>query len=932
MRRIFRKKTTIAGIAFLLIGMALALLSASYEPGPTAAGSPHQVHLAFGFHVNLYHSFRQDSNDENGFGQDIRIIRHIIRTLDHYNRQGIPVKGVWDFDNLFSLEEILPTHAPDIIADIKRRVHQNGDEVILMSYNNGLASAMTNAELTAAMSRAITNPNGSGIADIFGKIPRIVRPQEMMTTPGNFRVYNELGIDHVALYYSATPFDAFRMFVRELSPAEAYNPLLYRNRQTGEKTTIIPSYHIGDLVEHVNLKHWVKKLNRMQKEGTINRDMLLFINFDADAEFWYGGDLPWYLDWLPYAGGLSQLVEMVADLDFVSFSTLGEYIAGHPPVGTVQFSQDTADGSFHGYHSWSEKAYTADLWTPIVENRRIANLSERLAELPGKSALPDDLNNLIADGFEIRLRALSTTHFGLATPFLSPQREKVVNELARALTRNTRQIEKRFNGEVLRYLENSSPPAGMMGLGKPINRFLVIDPVGNQGLRQRTITLARRVSHPERLTVSDHCGQSVPVIPYELRSETGPPKTALKFPKTLNDGVYFIYLRPSAPDRPRDIGGSVLASRYLLKNETMAVYFNDTGSIEEVRVDGVRVLGSGSLMPFLRYNGEKITPGQLKVTVLADDNRDGATVRLRGAWRGPAGVTRRHGWIDYRYRVVPGAPYLYIEGVLQYPETDRQDLTSQDKPLLSRRIDRSWQAAGPIELRFAPQASLRQPVTVQKRNFLGYETSYALDYFQHDHRNLTLDSVNNHVTAEYVSVFAGGWGMAMAMDTRVRASFAFCPLRIKHHPDHHALSVSANPFGTYDGKQFYPPTRGNRLGYETTLLTGPQFHSTGPTFNGHRSRFAIMVAFFKNAQIPEEVKADLIGYARPAAVLTTNNLTGIDSIALDRNMTADRPETANRYQTMTDHRKKTDLGHFPTGLKAKIIWSNLTAWLAGAFG
>ena len=151
----------------------------------------HKVYVAFGFHVNLYHSFRNDTNDEYGFGKDIRVIRHIISTLDRYNKQGVPVRGVWDFDNLFSLQERLPRYAPDIIEGIQRRVAGQGDEVILMSYNNGLVSAMTHRELIDAMQWAVSNPWGSGVKDLFARYSPIVRPQEMMTTPGNFSIYKD---------------------------------------------------------------------------------------------------------------------------------------------------------------------------------------------------------------------------------------------------------------------------------------------------------------------------------------------------------------------------------------------------------------------------------------------------------------------------------------------------------------------------------------------------------------------------------------------------------------------------------------------------------------------------------------------------------------------------------------------------------------------
>ena len=143
----------------------------------------HKIHVAFGFHVNCYHSYRGDTNDNLGFGSDIRIIRHIISVLDDFNKNGVPAKATWDTENFFSLEKILPEYAPDIIESMKRRVRENGDENIIMGYNNGALSAMTDKELEASINLARTNPQGSGLIDIFGKCEDIVRPQEVMVTP-----------------------------------------------------------------------------------------------------------------------------------------------------------------------------------------------------------------------------------------------------------------------------------------------------------------------------------------------------------------------------------------------------------------------------------------------------------------------------------------------------------------------------------------------------------------------------------------------------------------------------------------------------------------------------------------------------------------------------------------------------------------------------
>ena len=52
--------------------------------GDTAMKS-NRIHVAYGFHVNCYHSYRGDTNDEQGFGSDLRIIRKIIAALDQLN-------------------------------------------------------------------------------------------------------------------------------------------------------------------------------------------------------------------------------------------------------------------------------------------------------------------------------------------------------------------------------------------------------------------------------------------------------------------------------------------------------------------------------------------------------------------------------------------------------------------------------------------------------------------------------------------------------------------------------------------------------------------------------------------------------------------------------------------------------------------------------
>ena len=373
-----------------------------------------QIHIAFGFHVNCYHSYRGDTPDAQGFGSDLRIIRGILKTLDALNAEGIPVKATWDSENFFSLERILPQYAPDIIESMQRRVKENGDENIIMGYSNGALGAMQPDELKASIDLAVSNPQGSGLRDLFGDCEMIVRPQEVMFTPSQVHTYRKLGVKALCLYYSCVPFDAFKTLIPLLDDEKACNPLTFEYE--GEGLTVLPTYSNADVCDAGCLRAWVKDLRKKQVKNEINNDLFLFINMDADAIFWESLNLPLVGSRIANTDGIHGLVKEVADLDYVVFNTPGGYLKTHAPVGTISFTQDTADGNFTGYASWAEKPYNRKIWTAIERNRMAARVRK------------DDAS------FLDRVKLLSTTHFGLATPVLNIQREQAANRLAKDLT------------------------------------------------------------------------------------------------------------------------------------------------------------------------------------------------------------------------------------------------------------------------------------------------------------------------------------------------------------------------------------------------------------------------------------------------------------------------------------------------------------------
>ena len=763
----------------------------------------------------------------------------------------------------------------------------------------------------------------------------------MMTTPGNFSLYKKLGIEAVALYYSATPFDAFRVFSRPLTRAQAHNPILYKHPVTGEEMTIIPSYHIGDLVEHVSLRSWVEELRTLQEKGALKRDALIFINFDADSEFWSGVDVPWPLRWMPNARGLGALVRSVKDLPYVRFTGLDDYLHSHPPVDTFYFSQDTADGSFNGYNSWAEKARVSPQWTSIERSRRIEAAVRKAAAILGRSPELADVPPLTEAAELIRLRALSTTNFGMATPYVSPQREKAVADLIARLDRHSDAIEKHLEAAVYKYLRDKPPPKAGGNRLQWLDTFLLLKagPAGHSGGRFIRLNLEEktRAGGPFMLAAPD--GRMLEAIPWGNGHDRW---LQLYLPDAddLPDGVYYLYRNRTSASIE---GNGMHADKHSLSNGIIELRFDDAGQVEGIYLNGVRQAEPGSLEPYLRYDQRVVRIEGMKVEQVASVDRRSASVRLSGVFPVLTGAHLPAGKAVYTISVLPGRPYLLLHGEITYPESESDTTLKADTPALSRRIDRRWREVAPAEIRFAPCGTRQNPPSVLKRNFLDVESRYALDYFHLSPDNLNLDDVNNHITASYMGIVSGGYGLAIAMDTSVQANFAFAPLKMTYDPRKDAFEVRANPFGTYYGRQYRPPTWGNGEGYDMTLYTGEHLHSAAPTYNGFSQTFDLLISFFKGERINARLKGDLLAYSHPPLMVSLDGSSDervpqpqlgkpadfaaarhADAMDFSRNPGDSSPARHRLYFSMreTEPLKYPDI---PLHLKMKVLWSNVRA-------
>jgi len=731
------KKTVRRLIAAGIVITATIVFRFCYSPDD----SPYKVNIAFGFHTNTYHSFRIDTNDEAGFGKDLRIIRKTLATLDEYNRIGVPVKGTWDFDNLFTLCETLPRHAPDIIESVRRRIRENGDEVILMSYGNALMAAVTREEFRAEVGRAITNEDGCGVRDIFKTFTPIVRPQEMMTTPGSFKLYREFGIQAVTLYYSAIPFDAIRAFVPPLKDFEALNPLQYENPETDEKFIVIPAYNHGDIIENGSLRLWVINLRKKQISGEIKGDVLIYINLDADDPFWYGYDLPWYYRWLPNAGGLKRLIAGVSELPYVQFTSVGNYLKSHKPVGKVTFGQDTADGNFTGFQSWAEKASSQRLWKAVEEDRGNHHLT-RNAFAMLKKPLPQNVESRLAISFQSRLRLLSTTHFGIAGPFLAKEREAAADRLGAAMLRQSRAAWKAAVEALRSRLRNADPPPDD-ACGRYIDSFV---PLSRSALTGGHGGLFVKITLPQSVIPDSGayriCGDNGAVLRARTVHGSGGAETIIILDAPgLEEGKIYHLFADTAVSSGRASGGEkVKAATSLIRNEEIEVRLSTIGHVSGVNFNGQKLLDAGSFVPYIRYkkgpSNYIVIPDSLNVSVEKNGTTDVASVRVTGAFPAPPVPGAEQGSVDYRFTLVAGAPYLFVNGLISYPSTPRVNLYEKDDPALVRAYDNGWREVAPVELRLTDRATPASPFRVWKSNYLGVSSSYMLDYFHRSKENL----------------------------------------------------------------------------------------------------------------------------------------------------------------------------------------------------
>ncbi len=764
-----------------------------------------KIHIAYGFHVNCYHSYRGDSNDNLGFGSDIRIIRKTLDILTDFNKKGVPVKGTWDTENFFSLQKILPEYAPDIIEKMKERVDKYGDENIIMGYNNGALSAMTEDEFCESINLALTNESGSGLVDIFGKCEKIVRPQEVMFTPSQVSLYNKLGIKALCLYYSCVPFDAFRTIVPKLSDEYAFNPLTYTYKN--ESMTIIPTYSNSDVCDAGTLRAWVKSLRKKQEKNLINNDLFLFINMDADAMFWETVDLGKFTGKVANTDGIHGLVEEVADLPYVVFDTPAGYLKNHKPLYEIDFTHDTADGNFTGYASWSEKPFNRQIWTGLERARAMAKVTSK--------------KDMDSPSFRNRVLLLSTTHFGLATPVLNIEREKtalalkesVIEDETKAMPKMEKLTVYNTTGTDFQcvQLQLENPPENISSLTASAKGLISYTAVPTAGDNSSVFLMMKFSKVQKSYTLNVSFGEAKEPVPF----------------------------------------------KNLLETDRLSLMFTPSGKILYAICDGRKIGSDEFLQSFITYGNKDYSFECKSVTPLCLAG-GGEGVRIKGEIHLPDEISG--GEFTYDFFKTDFSDAVFLRTTVSYPYTAETTSISTENSALGRFSDMKWSQAVPFQI--TPE--LDGDISVIKRNFMDDVSSFRTQSFPEcDSKNTQLDSFNHQLTGGFVGLYDDKGGIILANARQVLSSMAHCPMRLEKNK-----TVRMNPFGTYYGKQRHHFGRAKDQILDVYTLVTPQGKSIAPSYNGSTETAITAIYPLGKNGLSEEEKNEICAFADGAVICT----------------------------------------------------------------
>jgi hypothetical protein len=461
----------------------------------------------------------------------------------------------------------------------------------------------------------------------------------------------------------------------------------------------------------------------------------------------------------------------------------------------------------------------------------------------------EEVEKLLTEAFEARLKILSTTHFGMAAPVMNLTREGVARDL---VGRAVQQAAAAFN----QVKPQASP--GTFSLLDYI-RGVSTDQVEYQAYPSKALVRLRLSKNaPENFQVDTGTGQKVP---YVILKDGG--KRELLFVERFKPCERKDYvletgkpIQAPSPELPIKVTVSTL------ENEFICLTLSDDGHVVNLKVDD----SEDALSPFLA-SGVTYAGKHFQVETWTEtESRSLGVIALK---RQHGQITLKSGdpvHFERELMLASGLPYLYVKIRVVYPQTPNHGYNKGKAQRLEQGWDQRWQEVRPCEIHPALSGTLESPLRVWKHNYCDHVSTFSLDYGRFS-KNIELDSVNNQITDAWLAVSDGERGLLVAQTSDFLSNFAFCPLRTRQQ---NGLGrIRLNPFGSYWGRQYRYATADTGLGNlaATTFSASDHINPYAPSYNGRVQAFSLLIAPYSGDQPPESIQYDAEAFAYPYIVL-----------------------------------------------------------------
>lgn len=370
-----------------------------------------KIAVSYRFVLNFTHVRRLEEPSTPHGGRTALVIerlRSLLNALDRLNARGVMVKATWAAGSRLILRRMSEL-CPDLLEHIRYRVEVGFDEINLYPANEAMIPMLLPGELERMIREDGEDEAGLGVCQQFGGCEPYMPLPGGLYSPSMLHPLSESGVKGLSFNIAGLKGVSSRDLTKGLSFAQHYNPLWLTRTGGREKTILIPSLSAEDVVDRGGLKRMVLELRSRQMNDSRANELLLLFDENLDSEVLFSEEKSG-------SGSSECLIEKVLDpvaaMPFVSFTTPSEYVSRRPPRGILSINRDILSSAENDLSPWADSWESRRLWRGISRSRLYCEQAILDARETGRRKVLKRTMDYVLESEEHRLAALEEGHFG----------------------------------------------------------------------------------------------------------------------------------------------------------------------------------------------------------------------------------------------------------------------------------------------------------------------------------------------------------------------------------------------------------------------------------------------------------------------------------------------------------------------------------------